>query len=798
MSHDSGSGEQRSGQIELILRQIDGLPTLAPVAMRLMRIGNIEDADLDHIVEIIEADPPLTARLLGLCRRADKGLGDRITTLRRAVVMLGLETVQAAALSVAVFEVMQNCSVRVDDEISSRAHGSGDAPGGGEGPQASFDRAGYWRHCIAVATASERIAESHPGLGVRPEEAFVAGLLHDLGKLVLHVVLPKAYARILGLAERRHCSSAEVELQILGLDHHIAGRRIAEHWGLPPALRDVIWLRGQPAEAIADQPHRNLIAVIGIARALCRHLHLGWCGDFNHPDPIDGPRGLCARLSGEHAPLKPAAVHNCAAGLHEAVLMRCSAMGLGEQSTPELLMQSLGAANRRLGRLSAELRARTESSQAHLRALEATIALHEGKSTQRGVLEALAGIVASAGKALGPGFYATVHQMRAGDTWYITLFRSDGRVHRSHAIDTPHDRDTGRSRSLSELGQAPTSLNAMAALPWLADHLVDASDLGKVQVLALTPGQGGAAAALLHDTPVLADSQAMKALVASWTAAFAAAADHDSARRFAEQLASSNRALAEAETRIAEMQSLARLGEMAAGAAHEMNNPLAIISGRAEMLAEQAASMTDRAAAAAIVEASRRLSDLITAMSAIANPPPPTPGRTPIREVAEEAIRQASERTGITTHVELESDPGAEAIIDRKLIAAAVSELVANALEAAPNGNVRVRTEIVPADGRLIVSVIDDGAGMSPRTQEHAFDPFFSERPAGRRTGLGLTRARRLVELHGGHIRLISQKGQGTTATIELPMWQAPIHEAQRHNAGAVTATHSDQSLKAA
>src|SRR5690606_33811893 len=93
------------------------LPTLAPVAMRLMRIGNLDDADLDQVVELIESDPPLTAKLLGLCRRADRGLGDRITTVRRAVVMLGLETVQAAALSVAVFEVMQGCTSRLDDQI---------------------------------------------------------------------------------------------------------------------------------------------------------------------------------------------------------------------------------------------------------------------------------------------------------------------------------------------------------------------------------------------------------------------------------------------------------------------------------------------------------------------------------------------------------------------------------------------------------------------------------------------------------------------------------------------------------
>src|SRR3954467_12196917 len=107
-----------AAQIEAILREVDSLPTLSSVATRLLRIASVEDADLDALVEIIESDPALSARLLGLCRRAGKGLGDRITTVRRAVVMLGLEAVQAAALSVAAYDVMATVGPRgLDDAV---------------------------------------------------------------------------------------------------------------------------------------------------------------------------------------------------------------------------------------------------------------------------------------------------------------------------------------------------------------------------------------------------------------------------------------------------------------------------------------------------------------------------------------------------------------------------------------------------------------------------------------------------------------------------------------------------------
>src|SRR5690606_36384639 len=120
----------------------------------------------------------LTARLLALCRRADKGLGDRITTVRRAAVMLGLEAVQAAVLSVQVYELMQRVARRPGDDPAA--------------PHAiPFDRAGFWRYSIGVACAAELIAEAtaparrgRPAPGAplthSPGEHFVVGLLHGV------------------------------------------------------------------------------------------------------------------------------------------------------------------------------------------------------------------------------------------------------------------------------------------------------------------------------------------------------------------------------------------------------------------------------------------------------------------------------------------------------------------------------------------------------------------------------------------------------------------------------------------
>lgn len=756
--------QDRASQIDLILRQVDSLPTLSPIATRLMEITNVEDADLDRLVEVLESDPALTARLLGLCRRADKGLGDRITTVRRAVVMLGLEAVQAAVLSITVYDLMQRCAPKLDEPGTA-----------GNDTTLEFDRPGFWMHSVAVASASELIAEGHVDLGVRPEEAFVAGLLHDLGKLILDLILPRSYARVLGLAERRASSSTDAEIQLMGIDHHTAGKHLGEHWGLPPALCEVMWLNGQAIESLPEGPNRNLIGVVSVARTLCRHLHLGWSGDFNHPEPLGGPRGICRQFG-----LSVDLVESATTKLHDSVLARCKVLGLEEREAPEVLMQSLASANRRLGRLTAMFDQRSRAALRQGRVLTAIGEFQERAAghQSRDITETFAEVVRSAVGVLGAGFFGVLYQPRPTDPWQLCRFAADGRPLRSQIVDTPGTAGSLRPAALGDLCRSDQfSVASLALLPWLTDYLVEAGDLRKVQLLALSTNANidAPAAVLLHDrdTSGAFDRQMLQSLTSTWANAINAAALHDSARKLSERLAASNRSLAEAQQRLAESESMARLGEMAAGAAHEMNNPLTVISGRAQLLASKLTGADSKAAANAIVDATRQLTDLITSMRLLAAPPQPDPKPTSVEDVVHAAIAAARERTKLTTPIEAHfSHPASQPVLDRDMIITALTEVVINALQACAsatnNAPIDVRAQTTSADRRILFIVQDRGTGMSSRALQHAFDPFFSERPAGRGTGLGLTRARRLIEIHGGEVAIQSKPGQGTTVTISL------------------------------
>ncbi|MEO0484077.1 MAG: HDOD domain-containing protein, partial [Planctomycetota bacterium] len=613
----------RARQVELILEQIDHLPTLSPVATRLMSITASDDADINEVARLIESDPALTTRMLSLCRRADRPMMDKVETVRRAVVLLGLDAVQSAVLSISVYDVMERAGSALDEAVGQSAGSSTSELAGlpmDAGETGAFDRAGLWRHLIGTACAAEMIADAAKGLAVKSERAFVAGLLHDLGRLALELVLPKASERVLRLAERRQCDSASVETEILGLDHHTAGRRLAECWRLPESVQQVIWLHGQPWRSVPEVEHRALIGVVSLAKSLCRELHVGWCGDHGR-----GARStdLARQLGVEERTLE-----RIAGELHERTAARCADIGLEEEPTPQLLLRSIAQANRRLSILNRGLDERAHQSQQMARVLEEVCQFQSGRgSGPIGLTSTYGEIVRSARRLMGEGLYAVLDQAGPDADWTVQQFTPDGRVQRCESMRPPPGSEAV-GRSLAAMTDpSQMSVAAIGMLPWLSDYLGDAADVRTVKIVPLAAGadgSGGPSAALLHDRDPREtglDPRGLRALLATWSSAVQDAARHEQALRLGDQLAVTNRSLAEAQASLTEAESMARLGEMTAGAAHEMNNPLTVIRGRSQLLTTRLTDPGDRAASAAIAEAAADLSELITSLHLLSDSP---------------------------------------------------------------------------------------------------------------------------------------------------------------------------------
>ena len=387
---------------ELVLHEIEALPTLPGVAARLMKIASAEDADLREIMRLIESDPTLTARVLSLCRRAELGLGSRVTTVERAVVLLGLEAVQSVVLSVQVIDWAREVE---------RARGASRTPHEGGAPGVNFNMSGFWRHSIATACCAELLAKKHKRLGVSPSEAFAAGLMHDLGKLALRLVLPSAYATVVELSMKRQADIADVEREVIGMDHHTAGRRLAERWELPGLYQDVMWLHGQDPASVPKERHAALVGLVTVSNAMCRGMHLGWSG--NHV-PVAGFDDLCAPLG-----LELDRVEAVLPVLLDGVSERCAELGVSDEPTEQLVVESLKSANRQLARLGETLARRARSVEDQSRVIDALGAFHAAVENESGVREVLEAVTMSAQVALGGGPVVAVHLGAWGEAWLV-------------------------------------------------------------------------------------------------------------------------------------------------------------------------------------------------------------------------------------------------------------------------------------------------------------------------------------------------------------------------------------------
>jgi signal transduction histidine kinase len=218
---------------------------------------------------------------------------------------------------------------------------------------------------------------------------------------------------------------------------------------------------------------------------------------------------------------------------------------------------------------------------------------------------------------------------------------------------------------------------------------------------------------------------------------------------------------------------LEAMKELAYGASHEINNPLANISARAQALLRDERDLERRRALEAINQQALRAHEMISDLMLFARPPRLERQLVDMLSVVERIVVQSQQncdRRRIS--VRIASDSVSNSLHgDAVQLEVAVKALITNAIEAiGEQGNIAVQLDAIGEPPSILrLSVSDDGPGICGSAREHLFDPFFSGREAGRGLGFGLSKAWRIVTDHGGQIRLDSNGDTGAGFVIELP-----------------------------
>jgi putative nucleotidyltransferase with HDIG domain len=219
---------------ELVLNRVREIPPLPLVVRELMSVMRKPESSADDITRVLSADQALAGKILRLVNSSFYGMPGHVSTISQAVVILGYAALRSLATSLSVVDA-------IGRELSAER------------------RQVFWQHALATAAGAEVLARD---LGLPdPEEAFVAGLLHDIGHLVLAIALPdECAAGVVG--------DPEQERAIIGLDHCRAGRLVLQHWKLPNSLIECVRLHhGEGACLNATSP---MLTVVALADRLSR------------------------------------------------------------------------------------------------------------------------------------------------------------------------------------------------------------------------------------------------------------------------------------------------------------------------------------------------------------------------------------------------------------------------------------------------------------------------------------------------------------------------------------------------
>ena len=229
--------------IEDVIRRIHDLPSLPVVVIELLSSMEQEDIDVHLLADKITLDQSLTAKTLRLANSSFYGMQSKVTSIQQAIAVLGFHSIRTLVTA---------CSVTGSFKP---------APGN------RFDFQGFWRHSVATAVAAKTLA---PHLRQNAETAFTAGLLHDLGTLVLATSFPAPYDEALAYRRQHDCGMIKAERAVFGLDHALVGSSLAAYWKFPAAIQGAVANHHE----LIEQDLVSLALTIHVANILAHALDL--------------------------------------------------------------------------------------------------------------------------------------------------------------------------------------------------------------------------------------------------------------------------------------------------------------------------------------------------------------------------------------------------------------------------------------------------------------------------------------------------------------------------------------------
>jgi signal transduction histidine kinase/HD-like signal output (HDOD) protein len=752
---DNPAGKNTAQQVELAIKKLDSLAILSQVGATFLEKINDYSLSPQRLFELVLCDPALTCKVLALSRDKKRGVDAGNVTVTTALDDVSLRKLRDAFFGMNIYDYAEASQQRIDM------------------------RKEMTTYAIAVATACQLIsndinpAEDH-------EPAYIAGLLVNIGNFAIDDAMPRSFSAMVNQAKSERKSIAQVQKNFIGTDYTIIGKRFAKNINLPENITNAIWLSRSNTAAIADSiENADLAPIVQLAEFLVRQCGIGDCGSYDLPS---SPANVVKRLAitGEN-------LQRIRKILPEKVDERIQLAGLDSAGIKSNYGKVVHFAAAQMANDNSRMvteNQRLNTSVGHFDFVTDLIAEVKNAADTTEIAETIA--------AKWQKFYQTgsvcVYFQPAPETDFVeaAIAENDGNVH-TVIIEKPLDQQIIPAAVQNKFDV----LASDQCDPWLLNEM--ASDLVFEQ-LRLVPviNNNNAVGAIIFElrqpvpTETLVENlkPISQMIATTLQMSLNCRQQRALAEKFVELLAEAPaEAVPEQEIQTPEIEkqqpiiedTYEILTELAAGAAHELNNPLSVIAGRSQILTQRQTDQSDIEALEEITKNAELASGIIDDLMRFANPEKPQPQICQTSIIIEEAAELCkAELKNEDINIKSQIEQNAEKLFaDSPQVVSALANILKNSVEAYGREQGEIRLSAKRVDDMVEINIADDGAGMDEKTVEKAAYPFFSKLSAGRKRGMGLAFAKRYAQLNNGKLQIQSTPDNGTSVTITLPVTSA-------------------------
>lgn len=686
------------------------LPQLPQVMLQLVKACGSEKADIDELTRIISTDPSLTAKLLQIIASPYINLPGQVNTIKAAVMYLGLDTIRNIAISSSAMHFFKMSRTLPD-----------------------FDITRFWYHSYKCGVLARRMAveEGHSG----PDEYFLAGLLHDIGSLVLMRTFPEAYGAVMK-AVTSGKSLAEAEQVQFNVDTPQVSAWLFSQWRLNPISSDAVLFMNEPLERIRGElPH---VKILYMANTLAGEDGVSRIDDIL---PLTGIPGV--RLG-------------------------------------QMVAETEDEVGKMAGSLGVNVNDTTDTGVAADRALALEI---KDMSLFYGTLGNLlkAREMPKVLDVLQKGLEVIFHVSR------VFFFMMDREKNMLTGTCRPDDRHYSIVRSIALTMDNPESLlvkcaDRAAVQTSFSRKTLAVSD---TQIIRLLESKG------LYCIPMVAGDRTMGVMALGVDRDTALALDRNRGvlALFSAQagICIENIAFHKAYARDINEKKMEAYVALTDKVVHEINNPIAIIRSYLETLRLKLPDKHPVQEELSVVgEEIQRVASLLEGLASYSKPKIGGRDIIHINQICSRVMDVLKKSILLPRRIETKTsfDKAIPAVnMDGNGLKQILINLVKNAAEAMENGGqVYLKTRLLPGSAKVLIDekkkipgsveimVRDTGPGIPEHIRERLFEPYNSGKKTGKNAGLGLAIVHTIVREMGGNITCESRKGAGTVFSVYLPL----------------------------